>query len=368
MEEPQSREEQGTQQNKVGKEKLNEDYSTKNNSEGEKYNSSESNNENGNNIETDELDDLFIQLIENNQKILTKIGKSIRQLSIKDKKREEENKKIREENKQIKQKIENTNAKILKLEALVKRNNINLDLISNRDTLKSILVLFGINIGLLSKNIILKSDLLGNYLPDKKFSNLVCELLCKESEILNKKTGFKRQGFDGKENITEKQKIQDNLIFIICTIDNIVHSRYKNEIDAKNFISQLVGNQSISCLFNSLELFFQNPKSIDELIQTMSNYQINDDDGILLQDYDSAKNKSYMINNEYYQNLHHKNDYKETFFLQYIFSPGEKSINDTVINIDGKKFISKIKEVINDYDKANGKNASTELISKIKWN
>ena len=294
----------------------------------------------------------------------------------KDKNRKKEIKELKElkemEDKKIKdinKKLEVVKSKLSKVEVLVTRSNINLDLISYRDTIKSLLLLFGISLGYINREKELHKDPLGKYSYSGSFSNLVCHLLSKESEKLKKNSGLTRQNIETKEN-PAKKIAEDNLKFIeachfiVCSIDNVVHPEYKDKEDEKQFFSQLIVNKSVPNLLNSLKLFFLDPKDIDEFKKIMEKYE-NKDEEIIIQSYRVAKNAAYKINQKYYEKIK-INEYKRDFYLEYIFPLNEELFDDSIMKIKYKDFIDKLERVLKEYE-VNSKENASDLISKLIW-
>lgn len=265
--------------------------------------------------------------------------------------------------------IKELKSKLSKVEVLVTRSNINLDLISNRDTIKSLLLLFGISLGYINREKELHKDPLGNYSYSGSFSNLVCHLLSKESEKLKKSSGFTRPGIEIKEN-PAKKIAEDNLKFIeachfiVCSLDNVVHPKYKDKEDEKQFFSQLIGNKSVPNLLTSLKLFFLDPKNIDELKKITEKYE-NKDEEIIIQSYRVAKNEAYKINQKYYEKIK-INEYKRDFYLEYIFPLNEEIFDDSIMTIKYNDFIDKLERVLKEYE-VNSKENASDLISKLIW-
>ena len=113
--------------------------------------------------------------------------------------------------------------KITELEVLIVRNNINIDLLANRDSLKSLLLILSINLGYSTDNDIIKDSKILKY--KEKFSNLVFNVLSKLSS--NLQTPFSRAGITSilSDIDTYKKYIifVECIDFIVLSIDNIVH-------------------------------------------------------------------------------------------------------------------------------------------------
>ena len=98
---------------------------------------------------------------------------------------------------------------------------------------------------------------------------------------------FLRKGFEEKNkplDEEDKNKIKKQLIFvecihfIVCTIDNIVHTPEEKE---NNEFSRITGNRSKEILERCLIQFFENPKTIDDLNAMMKRFndkQVNNEE------------------------------------------------------------------------------------------
>ena len=198
-------------------------------------------------------------------------------------------------NKQISalnEKIENLSYRVRNLELVIRRSNANLDLIVNRDTIRSILLMFAIN-----EKIITYSEAVEEYNDGEihskiSYMTLIKRILCHltgkpdpfgfhRSENYEKNfKGFSRGKEDYTKNITidtgncNKKLVIDNekIIFVefchflVLVFDKIVHPGQKNaddeegEDDNKKLISQISGNKSLSSLEQGLKLFFEDTK------------------------------------------------------------------------------------------------------------
>ena len=155
--------------------------------------------------------------------------------------------------------------KIKGLEALVIHNNINMDFISNRDSLKTLLLIVGVNLKVVSEPEI--KSICQNFVSKVKFTKLILKILDNLSMKLNPKELPWRRGMEKEKNDQvlseeEKKKIIHNIIFvecihfIVCCIDNIVHPPDKIDNNEN-------GNDNLE---KGLLQFFRNPNNIEELL------------------------------------------------------------------------------------------------------
>ena len=159
--------------------------------------------------------------------------------------------------------------KIKGLEALVIHNNINMDFISNRDSLKTLLLIVGVNLKVVSEPEI--KSICQNFVSKVKFTKLILKILDNLSMKLNPKELPWRRGMEKEKNDQvlseeEKKKIIHNIIFfecihfIVCCIDNIVHPPDKIDNNENgNIYSKLMGKRSQDNLEKGLLQFFRNP-------------------------------------------------------------------------------------------------------------
>ena len=166
--------------------------------------------------------------------------------------------------------------KIKGLEALVIHNNINMDFISNRDSLKTLLLIVGVNLKVVSEPEI--KSICQNFVSKVKFTKLILKILDNLSMKLNPKELPWRRGMEKEKNDQvlseeEKKKIIHNIIFvecihfIVCCIDNIVHPPDKTDNNENgNIYSKLMGKRSQDNLEKGLLQFFRNPNNIEELL------------------------------------------------------------------------------------------------------
>ena len=166
--------------------------------------------------------------------------------------------------------------KIKGLEALVIHNNINMDFISNRDSLKTLLLIVGVNLKVVSEPEI--KSICQNFVSKVKFTKLILKILDNLSMKLNPKELPWRRGMEKEKNDQvlseeEKKKIIHNIIFvecihfIVCCIDNIVHPPDKIDNNENgNIYSKLMGKRSQDNLEKGLLQFFRNPNNIEELL------------------------------------------------------------------------------------------------------
>ena len=183
---------------------------------------------------------------------------------------EENNKNLTDENILVKKILSTTEKRVDALESLIIRNNINVDLFANRDSLKTILLMFSVNLNVTKIEEIKK--MLEHYSCAKKFTKLVVDVLRYLDKQLNPEI-FTRAGVstnteelskEEKEKITKKIIFVECIHFIVCSIDNIVHSEEKEE-EKTDIYSKLIGSRTKEKLQESLIHFFHNPKTIDEL-------------------------------------------------------------------------------------------------------
>lgn len=256
-----------------------------------------------------------------------------------------------------------------KLELLVMRNNIHMDLLSNRDYIKSIVLLFGINLDDKIRKYIEK-DSAGNYCCKIKYTSLVTEVLKKIKQSFDK-FDFKRQGItSSKEESKEKENIIKKIIFIecchfiVCVIDNMIHPTER--INNQEVFSKLYGKKSISTLKDNIKLFFKVSNSIEDLEKI---FKVSEKKDMTIQTYFNAKELAYLNNKKYYIDLKKKNVYYNSFFIEYLFSPGENSIKNIQINISAEEFIKEIENAISDLKLHSLPFQNVEeFIEKLKWN
>ena len=259
-------------------------------------------------------------------------------------------------NKQISalnEKIENLSYRVRNLELVIRRSNANLDLIVNRDTIRSILLMFAIN-----EKIITYSEAVEEYNDGEihskiSYMTLIKRILCHltgkpdpfgfhRSENYEKNfKGFSRGKEDYTKNITvdtgncNKKLVIDNekIIFVefchflVLVFDKIVHPDQKNaddeegEDDNKKLISQISGNKSLSSLEQGHKLFFEDTKEICDLKQIFDNSE--NDIKLMMETYNSVKKYIYFVNKKCCENLG-VNNYIKKFFLEKLFYPSHK--------------------------------------------
>ena len=173
---------------------------------------------------------------------------------------------IEDENYDLTSEIINLKEKMFEREVIIKRNNINVDLLANRDSLKSILLLLSFNLQVTTKDEIQKIS--RALVCKKKFSCLVVSVLRKLKQLLNSTT-FSRRGVENTKNVSEEKELYMNKIkfvecihFIVCTIDNIVHP--EKEVNEGTY-SKIIGNRGEEALKKSLIYFFKDPTTFEEL-------------------------------------------------------------------------------------------------------
>ena len=255
--------------------------------------------------------------------------------------------------------------KITELEVLIVRNNINIDLLANRDSLKSLLLILSINLGYSTNNDIIKDSKILKY--KEKFSNLVFNVLSKLSS--NLQTPFSRAGITPilSDIDTYKKYIifVECIDFIVLSIDNIVHP--PNDQTDEDVFSKLVGKRNIATLDEGLIHFFKNPKSIKELIE-ITKKEKNEINQVNIENYDSAKNNAYLVNKSFYNELK-GNNYKKGFYIQYLFDPGKDNFSQVKMNLDYENFKSQMNKIISKYNEKKliyGYDAEF-LIANLKW-
>ena len=326
-----------------------------------------------------------------------------------------DNTKIKEENNGLLKKIEilgNSNTKLTErlgvvekkitaLESLIVRNNINVDFLANRDTFKSILLILAMYLDIISREEI-------NYISSKliyktKFTALVLKVLKKLDNIINpKKTWRGEIPQKPSKEIEEKNKkliiFVECTYFIVCCLDNIIHPPEEtNEEENANIdiYSKLIGKRNQETLELGLIQFFYNPKTLQDfneitqnikkdIIQDKEKTESKEHDNkkqedenvearnakeneifISFENYDIPKKLSYSKNQKYYNQLNHKNDYNDIFFIQYLFEPNEKVFPGMKINF--KEFNQYISEVLQTFKKNNKGIDPMKLMEKLKW-
>lgn len=84
--------------------------------------------------------------------------------------------------------------------------------------------------------------------------------------------------------------------------------------------------------------------------------------------YDEAKNTTYLINKKYCKILEGKNNYYSSFFIQYLFDPQKDNISQVNLAINYDELDKKINEVLNVFKDKNKKYDPYKLIENLKWN
>ena len=196
-----------------------------------------------------------------------KINEDNSQLKDKYTQMEEKYSQVIKDNSQLSIKMNIYEQRLDSLESLIMRNNINIDLLANRDSLKTILLIFSYNLGVTKKEemIIIEK----NQFYNQKFTRLLVKVLNKLNESLNP-IEFSRKGFSNAKTLNEKDKIKiqkqfifvECIHFIVCSIDNIIHPQEKEE---NNNYSKLIGSRSKERLEKCLIQFFDNPKTTEDL-------------------------------------------------------------------------------------------------------
>ena len=306
-------------------------------------------------------------------------------------------------NKQISalnEKIENLSYRVRNLELVIRRSNANLDLIVNRDTIRSILLMFAIN-----EKIITYSEAVEEYNDGEihskiSYMTLIKRILCHltgkpdpfgfhRSENYEKNFGgFGRGKEDYTKNITvdtgncNKKLVIDNekIIFVefchflVLVFDKIVHPGQKNaddeegEDDNKKLISQISGNKSLSSLEQGLKLFFEDTREICDLKQIFDNSE--NDVKLMMETYNSVKKYIYFVNKKCCENLG-VNNYIKKFFLEKLFYPSHKEndFSKIKLNITLQKFNERMKQIIDDFKKKKNIGKCPEsIIYDLIWN
>ena len=305
-------------------------------------------------------------------------------------------------NKQISalnEKIENLSYRVRNLELVIRRSNANLDLIVNRDTIRSILLMFAIN-----EKIITYSEAVEEYNDGEihskiSYMTLIKRILCHltgkpdpfgfhRSENYEKNfKGFSRGKEDTKNitidtgNCNKKLVIDDEKIifvefchFLVLVFDKIVHPGQKNaddeegEDDNKKLISQISGNKSLSSLEQGLKLFFEDTREICDLKQIFDNSE--NDIKLMMETYNSVKKYIYFVNKKCCENLG-VNNYIKKFFLEKLFYPSHKEndFSKIKLNITLQKFNERMKQIIDDFKKKKNIGKCPEsIIYDLIWN
>ena len=306
-------------------------------------------------------------------------------------------------NKQISalnEKIENLSYRVRNLELVIRRSNANLDLIVNRDTIRTILLLFAIN-----EKIITYSEAVEEYNDGEihskiSYMTLIKRILCHltgkpdpfgfhRSENYEKNFGgFGRGKEDYTKNITvdtgncNKKLVIDNekIIFVefchflVLVFDKIVHPGQKNaddeegEDDDEKLISQISGNKSLSSLEQGLKLFFEDAREMCDLKQIFDNSE--NDVKLMMETYNSVKKYIYFVNKKCCENLG-VNNYIKKFFLEKLFYPSHKEndFSKIKLNITLQKFNERMKQIIDDFKKKKNIGKCPEsIIYDLIWN
>ena len=303
-------------------------------------------------------------------------------------------------NKQISalnEKIENLSYRVRNLELVIRRSNANLNLIVNRDTIRSILLMFAIN-----EKIITYSEAVEEYNDGEihskiSYMTLIKRILCHltgkpdpfgfhRSENYEKNfKGFSRGKEDYTKNITidtgncNKKLVIDNekIIFVefchflVLVFDKIVHPGQKNaddeegEDDNKKLISQISGNKSLSSLEQGLKLFFEDAREMCDLKQIFDNSE--NDVKLMMETYNSVKKYIYFVNKKCCENLG-VNNYIKKFFLEKLFYPSHKEndFSKIKLNITLQKFNERMKQIIDDFKKKKNIGKCPESITLLQ--
>lgn len=203
---------------------------------------------------------------------------------------------VESDNKALKTRVFIVEKKMWELESLIIRNNINVDLLANRDSLKTIVLIISFNLGVTKIKDI--KTISKNLTYNKKFTKLLLAVLeqlnillhpaqlpwrkgakDEQSQSLNESEKANTSGEKDKPNLN-KEKIIKKIIFvecihfIVCYIDNIVHPPEEsnkniiNDTDS-DIYSKLINQRTQETLKRGLIQFFENPKTIEELTEFM---------------------------------------------------------------------------------------------------
>ena len=236
-----------------------------------------------------------------------------------------------------------------------------------------------------------------------KFTALVLKVLKKLDNIINpKKTWRGEIPEKPSKEIEEKNKklivFVECIHFIVSCLDNIIHPPEEtNEEENANIdiYSKLIGKRNQETLELGLIQFFYNPKTLQDfneitqnikkdIIQDKEKTESKEHDNkkqedeivearnakeneifISFENYDIPKKLSYSQNQKYYNQLNHKNDYNDIFFIQYLFEPNEEVFPGMKINF--KEFNQYISEVLQTFKKNNKGIDPMKLMEKLKW-
>lgn len=148
---------------------------------------------------------------------------------------------------------------MLDQQLIIKRNNIKVVLLTNGDSLKSILLLLSFNLGVTNEDEMKKIS--NKLICKKKFTALVASVLKRLDELLNQ-ISFLRAGIgkattlskEMRESYMNKIKFAECIHFIVCSIDNIVH--FEKEVN-EGFYSKVIGNRGEDVLKKTLIHFLK---------------------------------------------------------------------------------------------------------------
>ena len=192
------------------------------------------------------------------------------------------NKMLNNENILVKKRLRTTEKRLDALKSLIIRNNINMDLLANRDSLKTILLMFSASLNVTKIEEIKK--MLKDYCCTKKFTKLVVDVLGHLDKKLNLVIFIRSDVSSNTETLSqeEKEKIKNQLIFVEC-VHFIVCSIY----------SKLIGRRSKEKLQECLTQFFENPKTMEELSSLINNLK----NKLIIgqEDKDGKEKKNIMI-------------------------------------------------------------------------
>ena len=306
----------------------------------------------------------------------TELKKTVNELKDENAIFKEDNKNLKDEINELKDEIKGLKKRISDLESLLIKNNISLDLLANRDSLKTILFIFSVlldksNIGLIKKD----GDTL---ILQKKFTDVLRGVL---KSLKSKLDGCKiaRNGIENKE---KEEEIKKDLVFIecihfmICTIDNVVHPPENIETNA---LAKISGIRTLKSLQEGIKLFFKDPKTINDLknLQKTNDNSIeskednnsnksNNEPIITFESYDAPKSYAYKMNKEYFKEIHN-NTYNNKFFIEHLFYPGEDDFSRVTMNIKYEDFMKKMNQTIDNFKSKNLGYEPSFLLLNLKW-
>ena len=186
---------------------------------------------------------------------INQLTQDISELKSQNKNIQDSNKMLNNENILVKKRLRTTEKRLDALESLLIGNNINMDLLANRDSLKTILLIFSVSLNVAKIEEIKK--MLKDYCCTKKFSKLVADVLGHLDKKLNPVIFIRSGVSSNTETLSQEEKEK------IKSIDNIVYP--EEEEEKTDIYSKLIGRRSKEKLQESLIHFFENPKTMEEL-------------------------------------------------------------------------------------------------------